>query len=85
MSARNICGETRPTNAGSSNPIFVANAQVAYQAKHYEFFLRCENLFDNDYESYGAFFDNTLDGTGIERFLSPGPPFGVFAGARLRF
>jgi outer membrane receptor protein involved in Fe transport len=70
---------------GQLEPYFVANAQVTYQAKHYEFFLRCENLFDNDYESYGAFFDNTLDGTGVERFLSPGPPFGVFAGARLRF
>src|SRR5262249_7615731 len=64
---------------------FVANAQIMYQAKTYDIFLRLENLFDSDYESYGAFFENVLDGTGIERFLGPGAPFGAFGGVRLRF
>ena len=67
------------------DPYFVANAQIMYQANNYDIFLRFENLFDSDYETYGAFFENTLDGTGIERFLGPGAPFGAFGGVRLRF
>jgi hypothetical protein len=47
--------------------------------------VRFENLFDENYESYGAFFENTLDETGLERFLGPGAPFGAFGGIRARF
>jgi TonB dependent receptor. len=67
------------------DPYFVANAQVTYHYKNLHIFLRLENLLDADYESYGAFFENTLDGTGLERFLDPGAPLGVFAGVRVRF
>lgn len=73
-------------NQGSRlEPYFVANAQISYQYKNFDIFARFENLFDENYESYGAFFENTLDGTGIERFLGPGAPFGAFGGIRARF
>jgi len=67
------------------DPYFVANAQIEYRYKHFDVFVRFENLFDEDYESYGAFFENTLDDTGLERFLGPGAPFGTFGGVRVRF
>lgn len=66
-------------------PYFVANAQVTYQYKNAKVFLRLDNLFAADYETYGAFFANTLDGTGIERFLGPGAPFSGFGGVRVKF
>ena len=67
------------------DPYVVANAQLAYKTERFDIFVRFENLFDEDYESYGALFENTLDDTGVERFLGPGAPFGVFGGVRLRF
>ncbi|MCS6927819.1 MAG: TonB-dependent receptor, partial [Candidatus Binatia bacterium] len=67
------------------DPYFVANAQVSYSHRSVEVFLRLENMFDADYESYGAFFENTLDATGVERFLGPGAPLGAFAGMRVKF
>jgi outer membrane receptor protein involved in Fe transport len=70
---------------GRLDSYFVANAQVTYQYKKIEVFLRLENLFDTEYESYGAFFENTLDNTGLERFLGPGAPLGAFGGVRIKF
>ena len=70
---------------GRLDPYFVANAQVTYRYKNVDLFLRAENMFDADYETYGAFFENTLDDTGIERFLGPGAPLGAFGGIRVKF
>lgn len=67
------------------DPYFVANAQLAYKTERFDIFVRFENLFDEEYESYGALFENTLDETGVERFLGPGAPFGAFGGVRVRF
>ncbi len=67
------------------DPYFVANAQITYQYKNFDIFLRIENLFDTDYETYGAFFENVLDDTGTERFFGPGAPFGAFGGVRVNF
>ena len=64
---------------------FVGNAQLAYKTERFDIFVRFENLFDEEYESYGALFENTLDETGVERFLGPGAPFGAFGGVRVRF
>lgn len=64
---------------------FVANAALEYRYKTFDVFLRLENLFDEEYESYGAFFENVIDGTGVERFMGPGAPFGAFGGVRVRF
>jgi iron complex outermembrane receptor protein len=70
---------------GRLDPYFVAHAQLAYRYKNVDLFFRLENMFDAEYETYGAFFENTLDDTGIERFLGPGAPLGAFGGIRLQF
>jgi outer membrane receptor protein involved in Fe transport len=70
---------------GRLDPYFVANAQMTYQFKNVDLFFRLENMFDADYETYGALFENTLDNTGVERFLGPGAPLGAFGGVRLKF
>ncbi|NOT52978.1 MAG: TonB-dependent receptor [Deltaproteobacteria bacterium] len=67
------------------DPYFVANIQTTYRFHNAEFFIRLENMFDGEYETYGAFFDNTLDETGVERFLGPGAPLGAFGGVRVTF
>ena len=67
------------------DPYFVGNAQLAYKTGRFDIFVRFENLFDEEYESYGALFENALDDTGLERFLGPGAPFGAFGGVRVRF
>jgi outer membrane receptor protein involved in Fe transport len=67
------------------DPYFVANAQTTYQFRNAELFIRLENMFDAEYETYGAFFENTIDKTGVERFLGPGAPIGAFGGMRVKF
>ena len=67
------------------DPYFVANAQLTYTIGHAEMFLRIRNMFDADYETYGAYFENELDNTGVERFLGPGAPLGAFSGIRITF
>ena len=67
------------------DPYFVANAQTTYQFGKVHIFLRLENMFAAEYETYGAFFENTIDGTGVERFLGPGAPLGAFGGVRVKF
>ncbi|MGE0683809.1 MAG: TonB-dependent receptor [Candidatus Binatia bacterium] len=67
------------------DPYFVANAQMSYQYGAINVFFRLENMFDSDYETYGAFFENTLDNTSVERFLGPGAPLGAFGGVRVQF
>ena len=37
------------------------------------------------YETYVACFENTIDETGVERFLGPGTPLGAFGGVRVSF
>ena len=70
---------------GRLDAYFVANVQTSYRYRNMDIFLRLENVFDTDYETYGAFFENTLDNTGIERFLGPGAPRGAFGGVRVSF
>jgi outer membrane receptor protein involved in Fe transport len=67
------------------DPYFVANFHTTYQFRNVELFFRLENMFDAEYETYGAFFENTIDETGVERFLGPGAPLGVFGGIRVMF
>ncbi|HXG18800.1 MAG TPA: TonB-dependent receptor [Methylomirabilota bacterium] len=67
------------------DPYFVTNAKLTYSYRNAEVFFRLENVFDANYETYGAFFENELDHTGIERFLGPGTPLGAFGGVRVHF
>lgn len=67
------------------DPYFVANAQLTCTIGKAELFLRLRNMFATDYETYGAFFENDRDGTGVERFLGPGAPLAAFSGIRVTF
>ena len=67
------------------DPYFIANFQTTYQFRNAQLFFRLENMFDVDYETYGAFFENTVDNTGVEPFLEPGAPLGAFGGVRIQF
>ncbi len=67
------------------DPYFVANVQTTYRYRNAELFFRLHNMFDAKYETYGAFFENSVDKTGIERFLGPGAPLGAFGGVRVNF
>lgn len=67
------------------DPYFVANAMLEYSYESFDIFVRLENIFDEEYESYGAYFENTVDETGVERFMGPGQPFGAFGGVRVKF
>ena len=42
-------------------------------------------MFATEYETYGTFFENTIGGTGVERFLGPRAPLGAFGGVRVKF
>ena len=67
------------------DPYCVANASLEYRYRNVAVFLRLENLFDEEYESYGAYFENVVDGTGVERFMGPGMPLAAFSGVRVQF
>jgi hypothetical protein len=44
------------------------------------------NLLNNEYETFGTFAPNgKVEGTLVERFLTPAPPINVLAGASYRF
>ena len=52
-----------------------------------EVFLRMDNLFDQDYETFGLIADPTeVEGGGTTpRFQSVGLPFGVYGGVRIKY
>jgi len=64
---------------------FIANFQTTYQFRNAQLFFRLENMFDVDYETYGAFFENTVDNPGVEPSLGPAAPLGAFGGVRIQF
>jgi iron complex outermembrane receptor protein len=69
-------------------PYWVVNLHSTYQiAKNFETFVLVRNLFDNRYYTFGTFFDTSevpfLNLTD-PRAVSPGAPFGVYAGLRVK-
>ena len=68
---------------GALDPYVVVNARLAYSWKWLTLFARAENLFDAEYESFGAFGENPLADGRVERFLSPGAPLGGWFGLRV--
>jgi outer membrane receptor protein involved in Fe transport len=50
-----------------------------------ELFVQVRNLFDTRYATFGVLADpsGVLPNTTDPRFVSPGPPFSVFAGLTL--
>ena len=55
---------------------------------HLRLHARIHNIFDSEYETFGALGDpEQVLGAGFEdpRFLSPGAPRGIWVGAELAF
>ena len=61
----------------------VANARLSYTYEHVTLFARAENLFDEEYETFGTFAANPLADGRVERFVSPGAPLGGWFGVRV--
>jgi iron complex outermembrane receptor protein len=69
-------------------PYWVLNLHTTYQiSKNFEAFALVQNLFDRRYYTFGTFFDTSevpfLNLTD-PRTLSPGAPFAVYAGLRVK-
>jgi iron complex outermembrane receptor protein len=69
-------------------PYWVLNLHTTYQiSKNFEAFALVQNLFDTRYYTFGTFFDTSeipfLNLTD-PRTLSPGAPFAVYAGLRVK-
>jgi outer membrane receptor protein involved in Fe transport len=65
----------------------VFGASTSYQVlRQLQIFLKAENVFDAEYESYGLLGepDDVLEGAEDPRFQSPGAPLGIWGGLVLR-
>ena len=68
------------------NDYVVVNAAVDFRRDRFSGFLKINNLFNNEYETFGTFAPNAkAPGTPIEPFLTPAPPINVLVGASYRF
>jgi iron complex outermembrane receptor protein len=64
----------------------VVNAGFRAGWKGLTAFVTINNLLNNEYETFGTFAPNgKVQGTPVERFLTPAPPINVLAGASYRF
>jgi iron complex outermembrane recepter protein len=64
----------------------VVNAGLRASWKGLTAFVTINNLLNNEYETFGTFAPNgKVQGTPVERFLTPAPPINVLAGASYRF
>ena len=64
----------------------VVNAGLRASWKGLTAFVTINNLLNNEYETFGTFAPNgKVEGTPVERFLTPAPPINVLAGASYRF
>jgi len=64
----------------------VVNAGLRASWKGLTAFVTINNLLNNEYETFGTFAPNgKVQGTPVERFLTPAPPINVLAGAGYRF
>ena len=64
----------------------VVNAGLRAGWKGLTAFVTINNLLNNEYETFGTFAPNgKVEGSPVERFLTPAPPINVLAGASYRF
>ena len=64
----------------------VVNAGIDFHRDRFSGFLKINNLFNTEYETFGTFAPNAkVPGTPIEPFLTPGLPINVLVGASYRF
>lgn len=69
------------------NGYAIVSAFTSYQVlEPLKLFVKAENLFDSDYETFGLLAEpgDVLDGASDPRFQSPGAPLGIWAGVELR-
>jgi iron complex outermembrane receptor protein len=68
---------------------WLVNLHTSYEiTKNFEVFGLIQNLFDQNYETFGTFFDpSEIPSLGLTdpRTLTPGAPLAGFAGVRIRF
>jgi outer membrane receptor protein involved in Fe transport len=68
----------------------IFNLRTSWQpCESIELYFEGENIFDHRYASFGLYSDPTGQGAFPNytdpRFYTPGPPFGFWAGAQVRF
>jgi outer membrane receptor protein involved in Fe transport len=64
----------------------IVNLRSSYKIADYlEAFVKVDNIFDTDYESFGTLGDpaEIFPGFSNPTFLSPGAPLGAWAGIRV--
>ncbi|MGH7411129.1 MAG: TonB-dependent receptor domain-containing protein, partial [Candidatus Methylomirabilis sp.] len=66
------------------NDYVVVNAGVDIRRDRFAGFVKINNLFNNEYETFGTFSRKVADGP-VEPFLTPAPPINVLVGASYRF
>jgi len=72
---------------GRTGSFWTANVRAEYRFNEaFELFVRIENLFDREYETFGLLGepDEVFEEFEDPRFLGAGPPFGAWIGVRLR-
>jgi outer membrane receptor protein involved in Fe transport len=81
-----VSDETNSEDFGKIDPYFLVNADASYALGAAEFYLRAENLFDVEYETFGLIARNVRgpDVSAPEAFFTPGEPFRLFGGVRLK-
>lgn len=76
-----------------TDPYAIVNLRGSYAwSESVELFVQIDNVFNTDYETFGALgavadevpIHELPEGIASPRFLGPGQPFGAFAGLRLR-
>ena len=64
----------------------VVNTSIDFRRDRFSGFLKINNLFNAEYETFGTFAPNAkAQGTPIEPFLTPGLPINVLVGASYQF
>jgi outer membrane receptor protein involved in Fe transport len=78
-------GDETNTQAPLS-PYFVVNAGATVRWRSLEGFVRINNLFNAQYETFGTFAVNgNAPGNPVEPFLNPAPPINVLVGLKYTF
>ena len=82
-------GDESNTDSEDISGYAIVNANASYAwTDRITTFVRMNNLFDSDYETFGLYgeSDEVLEGDRYEdatRFIGPGAPFGIWGGVRI--
>lgn len=82
-----VAGGSETSQAKLTKPLSgftVVSAHASWRRGPVELWLRVNNLFDAEYETFGIYGDADELGFADPRFLSPGAPRSLLAGVRLK-